>query len=307
MAGPGRGTLRATSGPLNAFMTISGEPPVDLRAETYVRSDEKRAHAVPWLCLAVVVVSALASTATVMSVGTMAVVFICSVVAAVAGFAFSALAGAVLFHVDTDPIRVVSVLLVSSLAGAIYTVWSTRRSIDWRELAPYVLGGAIAVPPGVLLLLNTRADAYLPALGCFLFVYGAYALVGSPLSVRHDGIVVRLLVGFAGGLTGALAAFPAAFVVVWCRAQGLDKHRQLLIVQPFILLIQVMVLATLAVLRPMQEALPLDLIQFVAPAILGTYGGLAIRHLLSTRQFNSLIGVLLVLSGLILVSRAFYL
>jgi uncharacterized membrane protein YfcA len=261
---------------------------------------------VPWLCLAVVIVSALASTATAMSVGTMAVVFVCSVISAVAGFAFSAIAGAVLFHIHTDPIRIVSVLLVSSLSGALYTVWSIRRSIDWRELGPYVIGGSIAVPPGVLLLLNTRADAYLPALGCFLFVYGAYALIGPPLSIRHNGLGVRFLVGFAGGLTGALAAFPAASMVIWCRARDMDKHRQLAIVQPFILLMQAMILGVLAVLRPVEKGLPLDLMQFVAPAILGAYGGLAIGRLLTSRQFNGFISALLLLSGLILVSRAFW-
>lgn len=289
-------------------MTISGEPPASTRAgrtaQVFAQGDDEPAHAVPWLCLAVVIVSAFASTATVLSVGTMAVVFVCSVVSAVAGFAFSALAGAVLFHMHADPVRVVSVLLVSSLAGAVYTVWSIRRSIDWRELAPYVLGGAVAVPPGVLLLLNSRADAYLPALGCFLIVYGAYALVGPPLSVRHDGFGARCLVGVAGGLTGALAAFPAAFLVIWCRAQDMDKHRQLAIVQPFILLMQAMILLTLAALRPAHKELPLDLIQFVAPAILGAYGGLAIRHLLTARQFNGFISLLLLLSGLIMVSRA---
>jgi uncharacterized membrane protein YfcA len=293
---------------MNALMTISGEPPAsqpaDLTAQVFVSRDERRPHTVPWLCVAVVIVSVLASTATVLSVGTMAVVFICSVISAVAGFAFSALAGAVLFHMHDDPVRVVSVLLVSSLAGAVYTVWSIRQSIDWRELLPYVAGGAVAVPPGVLLLLNTRTEAYLPTLGCFLVLYGAYALVGPPLSVRHDGCVARFLVGVAGGLTGALAAFPAAFLVIWCRAQDMDKHRQLAIVQPFILLMQAMILATLAALRPAERELPLDLIQFVAPAILGAYGGLAIRHLLTTRQFNGFISLLLLVSGLILVSRA---
>lgn len=57
------------------------------------------------------------------------------------------LAGAVLFHIEADPIRVVSVLLVSSPSGAIYTTWSRRRNIDWRELTPYVLGGTIAYTP----------------------------------------------------------------------------------------------------------------------------------------------------------------
>jgi uncharacterized membrane protein YfcA len=289
-------------------MTISGEPPApiraDLKLQTFARSDDKHARTVPWLCLTVVIVSALASTATAMSVGTMAVVFICSVIATVAGFAFSALAGAVLFHIDNDPVRVVSVLLVASLSGAVYTAWSIRRSIDWRELAPYVLGGAIAVPPGVFLLLNTRADAYLPALGCFLLVYGSHLLVGPPLSIRYDGFLVRVLVGAACGLTGSLAAFPAAFMVIWCRAHNMDKHRQLAIVQPFILLMQAMILGTLAALRPARETLPLDLIQFVAPAILGAYGGLMLRHLLTTQQFNRFISVVLILSGMILVSRA---
>jgi uncharacterized membrane protein YfcA len=292
-------------------MTISSEPPAshpaDLTQPGFVRPDQTRFHTLPWLCLAVVLVSALASTATALSVGTMAVVFICTVVSSVAGFAFSALAGAILFHVHADPVHVVSVMLVASLSGVTYTVWSIRRSIDWRELAPYVIGGMMSVPAGVLLLLHSRADAYLPALGCFLLGYGAYTLAGPPLSIRHEGVAARFFVGALGGLTGALAAFPAAFLVIWCRAHAMDKHRQLAIVQPFILVMQATVLGTLAVMRPLplSQALPLDLIQFVAPAILGAYGGLALRHKLTPGQFNGFISAILVLSGAIMVSRAF--
>jgi uncharacterized membrane protein YfcA len=295
-------------GDVNALMTMSGKSSssssADVGTHTLGRPDKRRVQTLPWLCLAVVIISALGSTATPNSVETMVVVFVCSVVSAVAGFAFSAIAGAILFHTDADPIRVVNVLLVASLSSAIYTTWSIRSSIDWRALAPYVVGGTIAIPPGVLLLLNTRADVYLAVLGGFLFSYGAYALVGPVLFIRHDGFIVRSLVGVICGLTGALAAFPAAFLVIWCRAHNMDKHRQLAIVQPFIVLMQIMILGTLATLCVPQQELRFDLIQFVAPAILGAYAGLAIRHVLTNQQFNNLISALLLLSGLSLALRA---
>jgi hypothetical protein len=66
-----------------------------------------------------------------------------------------------------------------------------------------------------------------------------------------------------------------------------------------------MVLATLAVLAPAREGLSVDLVQYVAPAILGAYGGLAARHFLTAGQFNGLISILLLVSGLILGSCAF--
>ncbi|WP_283811873.1 TSUP family transporter [Bradyrhizobium sp. RP6] len=100
-----------------------------------------------------------------------------------------------------------------------------------------------------------------------------------------------------GGITGGLAAFPAAFVSMWCHVQGFDKHRARAIIQPFILVNQLLSLSLLMVLRP-SEVMPLGLLFYAAPAVLGAYVGLMIFNRVDTATFNRLVGLLLMAAGI---------
>jgi len=56
-------------------------------------------------------------------------VLLASTVSSIIGFAFSALAGAVLFHVIDSPVHTVQVMIVCSIAIQLYCVVSLRSSI----------------------------------------------------------------------------------------------------------------------------------------------------------------------------------
>jgi hypothetical protein len=153
-----------------------------------------------------------------------AIIFVCATISSIAGFAFSAISGSMLLHVVRDPVEAMQIMLVASIALQAYSVWVLRRTIRLRELLPYFAGGALTVAPGVYLLLNTPTAIYLMALGVFLTTYGIYMLLGSPLRLQRNTLTGRMIVGALGGITGATAAFPGAFVTIWCAAHGWDKH-----------------------------------------------------------------------------------
>jgi uncharacterized protein len=106
----------------------------------------------------------------------------------------------------------------------------------------------------------------------------------------------RVIAGALGGITGATAAFPGAFVTIWCAAHGWDKQHQRAIYQPFILGMQIVTLIMLAVFAPM-TGLRLDLLQYVVPAVLGAHVGLGVFSMLSSAQFNKVVCAFLVVSG----------
>jgi uncharacterized membrane protein YfcA len=224
------------------------------------------------------------------------IVFACATISSIAGFAFSAISGSMLMHVVHDPVEAVQIMLVASIALQAYSVWVLRRSIRPRELLPYFAGGAVTVAPGVYLLLNSPATMHLLALGVFLTTYGFYMLLGSPLRLTSDALAGRVLVGALGGLTGATAAFPGAFITIWCAAHGWDKQRQRAIYQPFILGMQFVTLTLLALSAP-TEAMRPGLLLYVIPAILGAHLGLVVFSMLSSAQFNKVVSAFLVLSG----------
>jgi uncharacterized membrane protein YfcA len=109
-------------------------------------------------------------------------------------------------------------------------------------------------------------------------------------------------VGALGGITGATAAFPGAFVTIWCGAHGWDKVRQRAIYQPFILGMQLVTLAVMVPSSPTVVVRP-ELLQYVAPAMLGSYVGLWGFSKLSTAQFNRVVSGLLLLSGVAMLLK----
>ena len=286
------------------FFSGSSQP-ASSDAASSVEAAVKQISGVTLLLVSMLVISSAAFVVGSVNALTMAIVLVCSAISTIAGFAFSALAGALLFHLHSDPVYVVGILLISSTARAIYTVWAIRRSINWGELLPYFLGGAVGIPPGLYLLLYTRPELYLLSFGGFLICYAAYALAVPQPSIKGGRRVLDVLVGVLGGITGALAAFPGAFLVIWCGARGMEKHRQLALVQPFILIMQLATLAALALVQPSRITFAVPLSQFVVPAVVGAYIGLALYERLTARQLGTFINGLLLVSGIVLVSRSF--
>jgi len=115
------------------------------------------------LIVAVLGLALLAAEATVLSAygiqsaaAVMGAVFAASTVSSIAGFAFSALCGALLFHLMDSPVYAVQVMIVCSIAIQLLSVATLRRSIDWRSLPAYLAGGILGVPAGVYLPMTSR-------------------------------------------------------------------------------------------------------------------------------------------------------
>jgi uncharacterized membrane protein YfcA len=188
------------------------------------------------------------------------VVFAAALVSSIAGFAFSALAGAALVHLLQDPMRTVAILVACSIAIHGYCAWSVRRSLEWRVLAPFLAGGALTVPLGA-------RDA---------------------------------TVGGLGGLLAGLAGFPGASVTVWCGLRGWSKERQRALCQPFILLMQIEALALVGAARP--AALPAETFYVYLPlTLVAAWAGVGLLRRMSTAQFNLVVRLLLVVSGVALL------
>jgi uncharacterized membrane protein YfcA len=188
---------------------------------------------------------------------------VAAAVSSVAGFAFSALAGAALFHLSTDTLHAVQVMLIASIAIQAYSVWQLRTHIKARPLVPFFAGGAATVLPGVLLLLHAHTSLYSLVLGAFLIAYAMFMLAKPSFRLPSDGPLARFAVGALGGLTGALAAFPGAFITIWCGAQDWDKRQQRAIYQPFILGMQLLTITVLAAIAP-ARVVELDLFSTIA-------------------------------------------
>jgi uncharacterized membrane protein YfcA len=226
-------------------------------------------------------------------------VFAASTVSSIAGFAFSALCGALLFHLMDSPVYVVDVMIVCSISIQLLSVATLWRAIDWSSLRVFLIGGFLGVPAGVYLLLHLPTMTYRDVIGSLLILYGGYLLLRSPARTFRLGPLSDACAGFLGGITGGLAGFPGASVTIWCGLKGWDKARQRGVYQPFILCMQPVTLIAIYLMRPSSSTQPLDwkVLAFVPAALLGAWFGLRIFKRLSDRQFDVVVNALLILSG----------
>lgn len=233
----------------------------------------------------------------------MAIVFVAAALSSIGGFAFSALCGALLFHVMA-PVGAVQLMIVCSIAIQTLSVVALRNVIDWSLLYRFLLGGVAGLPFGIYLLLNLDAAVYKLALGGFLVAYGSYMLARPAAIVLWRSTSIDVSAGFLGGITGGFAGFPGAFVTIWCALKGEAKDRQRGVYQPFILIMQILALAAISWAAPGPSLVTLsrglDTLFYVPAALLGTWCGLGWYSRLSDAQFRKIVNLLLISSGLAL-------
>ena len=174
------------------------------------------------------------------------VILVASLVSGIAGFAFSAICGAMLFHLIDDPVRAVQIMMICSVGGQSLMVWALRREIPWRSLSVFLAGAAIGLPLGIFVLLHTRSALYAQAIGVVLVLYAFFMMASRPMILRRQNALFDAMAGFLGGVTGGAAAFPGAFVTIWCGFKGWPKEKQRALYQPFILIVQLAAIAILA-------------------------------------------------------------
>jgi uncharacterized membrane protein YfcA len=233
--------------------------------------------------------------------GILFAMFAGALVSGLAGFAFSAVAGTLLLRL-IEPAEAVSLLLVCSLAAQLQCLANLRDTIEWRRILPLVAAGLAGIPIGALILQILPAPLFAAVFGIFLVGYSAVLLVRPMTSIRRDGRIAALVIGFAGGLTGGAIAFPGALPTIWCTMQGLSKERQRGLIQPFIVVMQIATIAYFSGIGIMTaETLLVSLV--CAPAILiGTWLGLRLYRRFDDGEFRRLVLVMLLVCGAMLVA-----
>ena len=226
-------------------------------------------------------------------------VFAGAVVSGFAGFAFSAVAGAILLHV-LPPRDAVPFMMACSVCLQLVALVSLRSQMQWRRAGPLVAGGLAGLVPGLWLLERVDVGVFRIGFGVFLAAYAAYMLARPALRSAEDRPAALLdgVVGLAGGVVGSLTAMPGAVLSVWSDLCGVAKDRQRGCVQPYIAAMQVAALALLVSRRGISDALVGLLVPSLIPLAAGGAVGLALFGSVNERVFRrAILGALLV-SGL---------
>jgi len=229
-------------------------------------------------------------------------IFAGAVVSGLVGFAFSAVAGAILLHV-LPPAEAVPLMMACSIVTQTASLVALRGNIKWRGSAVLIAGGALGIVPALYLLQHVDSGLFRMAFGAFLIAYAAYMLLRPAIaSMREAPSRLRhAVVGFGGGLLGGLTAMPGALPVIWCDLRGMPKDQQRGLVQPYIMAMQLFALALMLSRNDLPSAALIDLTLCLPALAAGSALGVLMFGRVNDALFREIVLMVLMVAGLFLV------
>ncbi len=220
------------------------------------------------------------------------------------GFAFGMVAMS-LWVWTLEP-RLAAVLAVfGALTGQVIAAVTVRRGFDARRLWPFVLGGLLGVPLGVLLLPRLDVEGFKGVLGTLLVLWCPAMLMAKNLPrITRGGRLADAVVGLAGGVMGGIGGFTGTLPTLWCTLRGFDKDAQRAVIQNFNLSMLAVTMGTyVATGLVTREMLPL--FALVAPAMLvPVLLGARLYTGISEARFRQIVLGLLTVSGIVLLASS---
>ena len=226
--------------------------------------------------------------------------FIGGFASGLAGFAMGFVVSGIWLHILT-PIQTTTLIVGYGLLTQGYGVWKLRRALVWRNIAPFIIGGAIGIPIGTMLL--TYIDpAYLRSgVGALLVIYGAHGLAQPKLRPVPGSVAADTGIGFANGILAGLTGLPGFIITIWCQLRGWTKDAQRAVFQPVMLAAIVMNVVSLGLVGAI-TAETMRLYVLGLPAMIaGLWAGFKLYGRLDDAAFRKVLLVLLLIAGLGLI------
>jgi uncharacterized membrane protein YfcA len=218
-----------------------------------------------------------------------------------AGFAMGFVVSGIWLHIIT-PIQTTTLIVGYGLWTQGYGVWKLRHSLNWRNLAPFIIGGTIGVPIGTMLLTTIDATTMRGGVGVLLVVFSIYGLAQPKFTPVPAGVAADSGVGFLNGVLCGLTGLPGFIITVWCQLRGWTKDVQRAVFQPVMLGAIVVTAISVSV----TGAVTADVVKLYVlglPALLaGLWLGFKLYGKLDDAAFRKVVLVLLFASGLALIA-----
>jgi uncharacterized protein len=218
----------------------------------------------------------------------------------VSGFAMGLVVSGVWLHI-ISPAQNALLIVLCGLVTQGSGIWRVRHAMNWRTVAPFIIGGAMGVPAGTALLKTVDQGTLRLTIGVLLVLYSLYNLIRPAVKPVQGGTSTDLCVGVANGLIGGLTGLGGIAVTIWCQLRGGAKDAQRAVFQPVMFATFVMSAISLAVARAF-DIETLKLYARALPAlIVGIWCGLSLYGKLNDAAFRKMILLLLLFSGLALI------
>jgi uncharacterized protein len=226
--------------------------------------------------------------------------FIGGFASGLAGFAMGFVVSGIWLHILT-PIQTTTLIVGYGLLTQGYGVWKLRRALAWRNIAPFIVGGAIGVPVGTILLTYINPAYLRSGVGVLLVIYGAYGLAQPKLKPVAGSVSADAGVGFMNGMLAGLTGLPGFIITIWCQLRGWTKDVQRAVFQPVMLAAIVMNVISLGLVGAITaDTMRLYLLGLPA-MVAGLWLGFKLYGKLDDAAFRKMLLVLLLIAGLGLI------
>lgn len=217
-----------------------------------------------------------------------------------AGFAMGFVVSGIWLHVIT-PIQTTALIVGYGFWTPGYGVWKLRHSLQWRSLAPFIIGGAIGVPIGTILLTYINPAYMRGGVGALLVLFSIYGLAQPKFTPVRAGVPADGGVGLLNGVLCGLTGLPGLIITIWCQLRGWPKDVQRAIFQPVMLGAIVMTAISVSVTGVVTADI-IKLYLLGLPALLvGLWLGFKLYGKLDEAIFRKVILVMLFFSGSALI------
>jgi uncharacterized protein len=222
-------------------------------------------------------------------------------VSGLAGFGTALMALGIWLYV-LPPSLAVPLVLICSIVAQTSTMPSIWRTIDFRLVWPFLVGGLAGVPLGSVLVAYADPRLFRLSVGVLLLVFPtALYFQRTEMALSIGGRVADTGIGFAGGVLGGLAGLSGPLPILWASVRGWGKDERRGLFQTFnwtILTVALFVQAGTGFIT--QEIIQLSLLALPS-TVVGAWLGARAYHALSDRKFRDIVLGLLFLSGVALL------
>src|SRR5438046_909959 len=154
-------------------------------------------------------------------------------VSGLAGFGTALMALGIWLYV-LPPSLAVPLVLICSVIAQSSTLPSMWKSFDLSLVWPFLIGGLIGVPLGIMMVASADPKVFKLSIGVLLLIFSsALYLNKRPLAVKFGGRIADGAIGFAGGILGGLAGLSGPLPILWASIRGWSKEERRGIFQIF--------------------------------------------------------------------------
>jgi len=229
--------------------------------------------------------------------------FVGGMTSGVAGFAMGLVVSGICLHI-LPPMENAALIVGYSVVTQSYGIWKLRHALNWRQVSPLMIGGAIGAPAGAALLTAIDPATLRGGVGILLVLYGAYGLVRPRIRPIHAGRPTDFAVGFFNGLLGGLTGLAGIIVAVYCQLRDWTKDVQRAVFQPVTLSAALFSLASLGAAGALTGETVKHYLLGLPFMAAGVWSGFHLYGRLDDAAFRKVILALLLLSGLTLIAPA---